>query len=148
MKHSSKRFFGILLGLVLLLALVLTFSLSVCAFAEDVAYNVIIPNGIQYGGVEVDKLSAIADETVTLTAKPDNDCKLLKISAEAGRAKTVADIIAAIGTASFTNDDDTDDTDNTFIVSEDSLTVIVSENGLVISSYSIAAEKKLYGYRL
>ena len=125
MKHSSKRFFGILLGLVLLLALVLTFSLSVCAFAEDVAYNVIIADGITYGGVAVDPSSATEGETVTLTATPDTDCNLLKIGAKAGRAETVADIIAAIGTASFTNGVDT---------------VIASENSLTIGSYSIATD--------
>ena len=134
MKHSSKRFFGILLGLVLLLALVLTFSLSVCAFADDVAYNVIIPDYIQYGGVAADKSSAKAGETVTLTARPDTDYNLLEIGAKAGRAETVADIIAAIGTASFTNGDDTDDTVDPVIVSKDSLT---------IGSCSIAAGENL-----
>ncbi len=90
-----------------------------------ITHNVIIPNDIQYGRVAADKLSATAGETVTLTAKPDTGCNLLKIGAKAGRAETVADIIAAIGTASFTNGDDT---------------VSVSKNGLEISSYSIAAE--------
>ena len=93
-----------------------------------ITHNVIIPNDIQYGRVAADKPSATAGETVTLTAKPDTGCNLLKIGAKAGRAETVADIIAAIGTASFTNGDDT---------------VNVSENSLKISSYSIAAETKL-----
>ena len=95
MKHSSKRFFGILLGHALLLALVLTFSLSDCAFA-DVAYNVNIANDIQYGGVTAGKTSAKAGETVTLTATPNTDCSLQEIVAKAGKAETVADIIAAI----------------------------------------------------
>ena len=77
-------------------------AVTVTAVFEAIAYPITVAE-TENGTVTADKETAKAGDTVTLTVTPAEGFTLDTLTAHTGKVETVADIVAAMGNAQFTN---------------------------------------------